>query len=88
MELSPSWEAISRSATQEFPNILWNPNVRYCVRKSPAVVPIEREVSPHSISLRYILILSSYLLLGLRSGLFSFGFPTERATCPADIHHP
>jgi hypothetical protein len=94
MELSPSWEAASRSASQEFRNILWNPNVHYCVHKSPPVVPIETDVPPHSISLRYILILTSYLLLDLLRGVFSFGFPTEtilspmRATCPADLHPP
>jgi hypothetical protein len=27
MELSPSWEAASCAATQEFPSILWNPKV-------------------------------------------------------------
>jgi hypothetical protein len=26
MELSPSWEAASRPAAQEFRNIVWNPN--------------------------------------------------------------
>jgi hypothetical protein len=27
VELSPSWEAVSRSATEELPSILWNPKV-------------------------------------------------------------
>ena len=59
--------------------------------------PIQ-SIYPHPISWRSILILSIYLLLGLPSGLFPFGFPTKtlytplsspiRATCPAHLPQP
>jgi hypothetical protein len=43
MELSSPWDVASCSATQEFPNILWNLNVQYCVHKSPPLFPVLKE---------------------------------------------
>jgi hypothetical protein len=78
MELSPSWEAANCASTQELPSILWNPKVHYHIHKSPPLVPILSQIYPvHTTPpwLRSILILSTYLRLGLRSGLFPSGFP-------------
>jgi hypothetical protein len=71
MELSPSWEAASRWATQEFPNILWNPKVHYHVYKN---IPFHTTPSYLS-NINFNIILHQYL--SLHSDLFPSGFPTK-----------
>jgi hypothetical protein len=46
MELSPSSEVTSCSATQEFPNIFWSRKSHYCVHKGPLLVPIPSQINP------------------------------------------
>jgi hypothetical protein len=43
----------------------------------PYPEPDESNLYPHLISLRSILVLFSHICLGLPSGLFHFGFPTN-----------
>jgi hypothetical protein len=80
MQLSPSWGAANCEAIQELPSSFWNPKVHRRVHKSPPLVPILSPINPVYTTqsyLRSILILSTHLHLGLPSGLFPSGFPTN-----------
>jgi hypothetical protein len=52
-EQSPFWEAINRSAGQEIPRLLWNPNIFYRVQKTHSLVSVLCQINP------------SHILLGL-----------------------
>jgi hypothetical protein len=67
MSLSPSYEATSFSATQEFLNNPYSQKIHYYVHMNPPLVPNLSHMNPVYIMpsyLRSILILSSRLCLG------------------------
>jgi hypothetical protein len=96
MEQNPSWEANWFSASQVIPRIFgtrWFITVPTSARHlSLSWSNSIQSPKPLPISWRSILLLSSYLLLGLPSGFFPLGFPTKTlcttlsspigATCP------
>jgi hypothetical protein len=78
MEKSPSWEAASRSATQEFPDILWNPKIHFRIHMNPSLFSALSQTNPvhtslHIIYLRSISILSSHICKYNESKPVEFG---------------
>jgi hypothetical protein len=77
MELSPSWEAASRSAIQEFSNNLWSMKVHYGVT---SLVPILSQINPiHTIPSYFFKIHFNIIhspSLNLRSRFRTSSFPS------------
>jgi len=98
LEQSPSWEANSRSASQEisFPLHLWSQKIHYRVHKSPSLFPILCQIYPlHNFSSYFPKIQSDILPSTPRSSKLTFSlqvFQPEPCMCllsmPCVLHVP
>jgi hypothetical protein len=80
MEQGRSCEAASRSATQQIPKILQNPEIQYYVHKNPLLVPTFSQINPiHTtpsyLSQSHFNIILAYL--SFPSGLFPSCVPPK-----------
>jgi hypothetical protein len=79
MELRASWEAASCAATQELPNILWNPKLHHVFTRALHLfrswARSIQSIPPHPISLESTLILSTHLRFHRPSVSFLLAFP-------------
>ena len=86
MEKTPSWEVNRSSNSQEFPRILWKPDVHYLTHKSPPPVLIPSPIDPVHASMSQFWEVHFNITLpstpGLPSGLFPSGFPTKNLYAP------
>jgi hypothetical protein len=98
IDQSLSWEVNSRSASQQFPYLLWKPKVHLRVHQSTRYLSLFETRSAQStptLPVRSVLILSYHLLLYLLSGLFPSSIQAKRfctflishirATCPVHL---
>jgi hypothetical protein len=86
MQHSPSWKANRFSASQEIPQILWNPKVHYLIHKCPPNVPnlshLDPIHSPTSYFLKIHLNINLLSMPGASKWFLSLRFPTKSLYTP------